>query len=127
MPPLAASIPERRRFALRDHYRGFQMMTHPDKLTPLGNRTDDYRHRVFFANGYGASIASSPDNYVCKGDFEVAVLIGKRDDDCRIATAADVEVKWFDCLGVAAYVHPLELSAYLANIVALPPVPGEDD
>ena len=91
-------------------------MTHPDKLTPLGNRKDDYRHRVFFANGYGASIASGPDNYVFKGDFEVAVLIGKRDDDCRIA-----------CLGVATYVNPLELSALLASIAALPPMPSEDD
>lgn len=102
-------------------------MTHPDKLTPLGNRKDDYRHRVFFANGYGASIASGPDNYVFKGDFEVAVLIGKRDDDCRIATAADIEVKCFDCLGVATYVNPLELSALLASIAALPPMPSEDD
>tara|TARA_R110002126_G_scaffold291760_1_gene457056 strand:+ start:40574 stop:40882 length:309 start_codon:yes stop_codon:yes gene_type:complete len=98
------------------------MMTHPDKLTPLGNREDDYRHRVFFANGYGASIACGPHNYGCKGDFELAVLIGEDDDNCRIATAEDVKVAWFDTLGIATYVSPMELSAHLAHIVALPPI-----
>lgn len=87
-----------------------------DNLGPIAGMPCEYRRREFYPNGYGASIVCHAGSYGGRdGLFEVAVLRGTGDGDCRIAYDTGLTSD------VWGYLEPRELAGVLGQIMALPP------
>ena len=83
---------------------------------PHPNWPDGSHVKVFFNNGYGASIVSGSHAYTSKGSpYELAVLVGNK-DEFRLTYDTPITD---DVLG---HLDPNGVEALLSDIEALPPI-----